>query len=160
MLLAVKRGKCWDMEQPTPHLLNRREKLPPNVCSRSKDVSCRRFSHFWKRECIQVLSDQSSITKNGNSSDDLFHFWRNQCVERKYWCTLYMQRPVGMRGCRRGGFQGQDAALLSPDSIASRLKKSWRERPSPRVMGNNGRRWRFRKRIGMWEWGGGGIPCS
>ena len=59
-------GKCWNMEQP-PSLStispNKRQKTAPrNVCSRIRDVSCQRFSHIGKRECIQVLAYLQSIT--------------------------------------------------------------------------------------------------
>ena len=138
--LHFNRGKCWNMEQhhtlpPTICPNMRQKSAPRNVCSRSKDVSCQRFSHFGKRECIQVLAYLISISHHKIEN----HISKLRNVLAEHMAAQKCGNSYGMRA-DAGGRDFRDRMLqFCHRSQFPGLKKGWRERPSPRVMGNNGR---------------------
>ena len=155
-MLREANGEIWNGITPL-HLTNKRQKLPPAMFAHAAKMFLVRDFHTLEEgnvyKCLPI-SYQSPITKLKTT----FLNWERS-IDSKYGCTINAETCWYARECRFEDFRDRMLQFCHRSQFPG-LKKGWRERPSPRVMGNNGRGWRFRKRIGMWESGGVTMQVS
>ena len=124
LLLKEANAEIWNSQPPISSIGGKNR--PPMFAHAAKMFLVGDFHTFEKGNVYKCLpiSDQSSITKIEilrmiSSVSEQSNVLRGNIDAHSTCRDLSVCADAGGEG-----FQGQDAALLSPDSIASRLKKS------------------------------------